>query len=149
VAVASAGPNASLHLAPPLCFLQAECPSCRPTYSVKALKERALKALLYSLYYKKLKIPADYRWHVVGCADTGLGELCVGFKDARKTEVTNLDIAPGVEEYVGGFQITMQHDVSATRRPGVTLAKRWRHLLADLPDITLRHLWPAVFTHNK
>ena len=46
VAVASAGPYASLHLAPdrhhastpPLSFLQAGCPSCRPTNSVKALK---------------------------------------------------------------------------------------------------------------
>jgi len=47
VAVASAGPYASLHLAPDrqphqhlttLFFLQAGCPSCRPTNSVKALK---------------------------------------------------------------------------------------------------------------
>jgi len=47
VAVASAGPYASLHLAPdrqprqypttPF-FLQAGCPSCRPTNSIKALK---------------------------------------------------------------------------------------------------------------
>jgi len=45
--VASAGPYANLHLADnhdnhastaPLCFLQAGCPSCRPTNSVKALK---------------------------------------------------------------------------------------------------------------
>jgi len=40
--VASAGPYASLHLIPdnhanipPLSFLQAGCPSCRPTNSVK------------------------------------------------------------------------------------------------------------------
>jgi len=46
VAVASAGPCASLHLAPDRqpCqhpttrFLQAGCPSCRPTNNVKALK---------------------------------------------------------------------------------------------------------------
>jgi len=47
VAVASAGPYASLHLAPDRqprqyyttqSFLQAGCPSCRPTDSVKALK---------------------------------------------------------------------------------------------------------------
>jgi len=44
VAVASAGPHASLHLAPDRQphqqsdFLQAGCPSCRPTDSVKALK---------------------------------------------------------------------------------------------------------------
>jgi len=44
--VTSAGPYASLHLAPdrhhasspPLSFLQAGCPSCQPTNSVKALK---------------------------------------------------------------------------------------------------------------
>ena len=29
---------------PPLCFLQAGCPSCRPTNSIKALKAQALKA---------------------------------------------------------------------------------------------------------
>ena len=47
VAVASAGPYASLHLAPDrqphqhptTHFLQARCPSCHPTNSVKALKE--------------------------------------------------------------------------------------------------------------
>jgi len=46
VAVESAGTYASLHLAPdrkprkhpPLSFLQAGCPSCRPTNSIKALK---------------------------------------------------------------------------------------------------------------
>jgi len=45
VAVASAGLYASLHLMPdnhanvsPLSFLQAGCPSCCPTNSVKALK---------------------------------------------------------------------------------------------------------------
>jgi len=44
VAVASAGTHASLHQAdnhastPPLSFLQAGCPSCCPTNSVKALK---------------------------------------------------------------------------------------------------------------
>jgi len=40
--MASAGPYARLHLAPdrlpPLGFLQAGCPSCRPTNSIKALK---------------------------------------------------------------------------------------------------------------
>jgi len=46
VAVASAGPYASLHPipdnhanSPPLSFLQAGCPSCCPTNSVKALKD--------------------------------------------------------------------------------------------------------------
>ena len=42
MAVVSAGPYASLHLAPdstpPLSFLQARCRSCRPTNSMKALK---------------------------------------------------------------------------------------------------------------
>ena len=46
MAMASAGPYASLHLAPDrqphqhptTLFLQAGCPSCRPTNSVKALK---------------------------------------------------------------------------------------------------------------
>jgi len=46
VAVASAGPYANLHLAqthnhasiPLLSFLQAGCPSCRPTNSIKALE---------------------------------------------------------------------------------------------------------------
>jgi len=55
VAVASAGTCASLHLAPdrqhtstpPLSFLQAGCPSCRPTNSIKALKanEKSMKAV--------------------------------------------------------------------------------------------------------
>jgi len=42
---------------PPLCFLQAGCPSCRPTNSVKALKAiKALKAKLqHKINTKKLK----------------------------------------------------------------------------------------------
>jgi len=32
---------------PPLCFLQAGCPSCRPTNSVRALKAKALKATCF------------------------------------------------------------------------------------------------------
>jgi len=48
VAVASAGPYASLHLIPDnhaniphhSVFLQTGCPSCHPTNSVKALKEK-------------------------------------------------------------------------------------------------------------
>jgi len=50
VAVASAGLYATLHLIPddhtnipPLSFLQAGCPSCHPTNSVKALKENKSK----------------------------------------------------------------------------------------------------------
>jgi len=50
VAVASAGPYASLHLTPDrqprqhptTQFLQAKCPSCRKTNSIKALKAKAL-----------------------------------------------------------------------------------------------------------
>jgi len=34
----------------PLSFLQAGCPSCRPTNSVKALKAKALKAKGFSLF---------------------------------------------------------------------------------------------------
>jgi len=47
---------------PPICFLQAGCPSCRPTNSVKALKEKAqgiynknrnrLKTQLMTAYFK-------------------------------------------------------------------------------------------------
>jgi len=35
---------------PPLSFLQAGCPSCRPTNSVKALKARALNACQQSIF---------------------------------------------------------------------------------------------------
>jgi len=57
VAVASDGLYASLHLIPdnhanipPLSFLQAGCPSCRPTNSVKALKaNKCVAALPYEM----------------------------------------------------------------------------------------------------
>jgi len=50
----SAGSYASLHIAPgrqphqhpPLCFLQAGCPSCHPTNSVKALKAQQLYVVI-------------------------------------------------------------------------------------------------------
>jgi len=55
VAVASAGTDASLHLAPdqhPTTqgFLQAGCPSCHPTNSIKALNFQLL-------YWKKTEFP--------------------------------------------------------------------------------------------
>ena len=79
VAAASAGTYASLHLAPnrhhastpPLSFLQAGCPSCRPTNSVKALKAQRLDEVSYkpSLVWSKLvntSLPAQSSsrcWH--------------------------------------------------------------------------------------
>ena len=61
MAVASAGPYGSLHLAPdryhastpPLSFLQVRCPSCHPTNSVKALKASGvtLESLKYCFIY--------------------------------------------------------------------------------------------------
>jgi len=60
VAVASAGPHASLHLIPdnhtnipPLSFLQARCPSCRPTYSLKVLKANESTEGTLDLFYWK------------------------------------------------------------------------------------------------
>jgi len=35
---------------PPLCFLQAGCPSCRPTNSVKALKANTKKVNMQFIY---------------------------------------------------------------------------------------------------
>jgi len=55
VAVASAGPYASLHLIPdnhtnipPLSFLQAGCPSCHPTNSIEALKIHSQMTTVYN-----------------------------------------------------------------------------------------------------
>ena len=65
VAVASAGPYASLHSlqtdnhasTPPLGFLQAGCPSCLPTNSVKALK-----ALLFFFFMDMEWITVHNNW---------------------------------------------------------------------------------------
>jgi len=38
---------------PPLSFLQAGCPSCRPTNSVKALKAKSTEALILTTCYIK------------------------------------------------------------------------------------------------
>jgi len=40
---------------PPLGFLQAGCPSCHPTNSVKALKAKALKAITMSTKFHDFK----------------------------------------------------------------------------------------------
>jgi len=40
---------------PPLCFLQAGCPSCRPTNSVKALKAQTLYSKLMEKTSMKLQ----------------------------------------------------------------------------------------------
>ena len=61
VAVASAGLYASLHLIPdnhanipPLSFLQAGCPYCRPTNSVKALKAKTTEHAIITYQYHAL-----------------------------------------------------------------------------------------------
>jgi len=69
--VASAGPYASLHLAPDrqpdqhptTLFLQAGCPSCRPTNSVKALKGRT------SLELNEAKADGVLEWNVLEFLD--------------------------------------------------------------------------------
>jgi len=38
---------------PPLCFLQAGCPSCRPTNSVKALKAPTIDCQQHAIKHKK------------------------------------------------------------------------------------------------
>jgi len=84
VAVASAGPYASVQLAPdnnhtstpPLCFLQAGYPSCRPTNSVKALK-----ALLQYIKQLVIIIAASY----VDRAATDTGTVA-DMAATRKTE---------------------------------------------------------------
>ena len=49
---------------PPLSFLQAGCPSCRPTNSVKALKAKALKAEKCKSYINSHKIhKIDYNFN--------------------------------------------------------------------------------------
>ena len=71
---------------PPLSFLQAGCPSCRPTNSVKALEARALKAralkayeILYFIRQLKQKNPPQQRQHrtsiVYICTITHLHQL--------------------------------------------------------------------------
>ena len=47
---------------PPLCFLQAGCPSCRPTNSVKALKAQALKAHTTNKNTKNISATKITRW---------------------------------------------------------------------------------------
>jgi len=67
VVVASAGPYASLHLVsdrwpcqhPTTQFLQAGCPSCRPTNSVKALKAKNSQMTLTSLSVCCINIRID------------------------------------------------------------------------------------------
>ena len=45
---------------PPLSFLQAGCPSCRPTNSVKALKDRKVKPVWISLQQETVKSAGLY-----------------------------------------------------------------------------------------
>jgi len=60
----------------PLSFLQAGCPSCRPTNSVKALKAQALKAHLYSCTYQHNSIYRHYiGWDTVKKQDSAGAKL--------------------------------------------------------------------------
>ena len=73
--MASAGPYAGLHFAPerqphrppPLCFLQAGCPSCRPTNSVTALKAQ----FMIITYFKIFAVGMSVDWiECLLCAKT-------------------------------------------------------------------------------
>jgi len=87
VAVASAGPYAICILlqtnnhanTPPLSFLQAGCPSCRPTNSVKALKEQLAPILMtlkvFCLFEASLKA-FSYRFAVVDYISTDMVCSC-------------------------------------------------------------------------
>ena len=59
---------------PPLSFLQARCPSCCPTNSVKALKAKSLKTV-YS--YKHFK--AIFLCHLLICFDTTFCSVTIVF----------------------------------------------------------------------
>ena len=75
MAVASAGPYASLHLAPDrnhtstpqLSFLQAGCPSCRPTNKVKALTLKA--AVTNNIYSTIATSILEYMLTTVTCCE--------------------------------------------------------------------------------
>jgi len=89
VAVASAGPYASLHLAPDrwprehkLSFLQAGCPSCRPNNSVKALKGYCLGSTHTRLHTRLTALFS--RTTQVGRYQKGITNL--GFTEARDSE---------------------------------------------------------------
>ena len=82
MAVASAGPYSSLHLAPdrqprqhPTAqFLQAGCPSFHPTNSVKALKEQALKRQVNpSEHLKLIRRESDWTYCVTDASTGGDG----------------------------------------------------------------------------
>ena len=63
---------------PPLSFLQAECPSCRPTNGIKALKAKALKAGKKQFQCMNTTITACCVLCACRCAvvDDRLGDLC-------------------------------------------------------------------------
>jgi len=49
---------------PPLCFLQAGCPSCRPTNSVKALKAKKKLSHLFYNNNNNNKCIGCFVWHL-------------------------------------------------------------------------------------
>ena len=70
---------------PLLSFLQAGCPSCRPTNSVKALKVVTMTS------FRSISMPADFRRHFVGktlrnvsCCDYRLNTLCWSVSDSSE-----------------------------------------------------------------
>jgi len=66
---------------PPLCFLQAGCPSCRPTNSVKALKAPGLKETQMSQVKRTASILSDLNDGLAGNdwlqlnAQVGVGQM--------------------------------------------------------------------------
>ena len=94
--VASAGTYASLHFTPdrfhastpPLSFLQAGCPSCRPTNSVKKINRRLSQndsRQLYAHYLRELRIALSCKAILEQFA---VGERILGFRshDRREAE---------------------------------------------------------------
>ena len=62
----------------------------------------------------------SYWGHVVRCPDKGFGEAGVMIKNSSQAKVTKLDVVLRVEEYVGGFEISVKDFLAALFGDGVT-----------------------------
>ena len=138
--MASAGLYASLHLAPDrqphqhpttLVFLQAGCPSCRPTNSVKALKAQSTEGTRWSW--------RENQWHILPWFTSDLAAAChtwdlwqVSYLPASQNTST-----PSMQDYqlpgMGDIHVNFVRYMSLSS-PNVTDWKMGRSAAAILLD---------------
>ena len=119
---------------PPLSFLQAGCPSCRPTNSVKALK--AMKEKTQKKTPKRTKLSSDTGSHVVN------GKLMLQPKNRSTYQCPGINFTLEIQQQFSHLHIaTMSSNMQRRQIVLTQCTHKWTLLTS-----TLNKLWRVCIT---